>query len=32
MIFLVIPKHEPEITTDFPGKPEAPQTGLDSRF
>lgn len=26
----VIPKHEPEITTDFPGKPEAPQTGLDS--
>lgn len=26
----VIPKHEPEVTTDFPGKPEVPQTGLDS--
>lgn len=29
----VIPKHEPEpdeITTDSPGKPKAPQTGLDS--
>ena len=25
----VIPKHEPEVTTDFPGKPEVPQTGLD---
>ena len=29
----VIPKHEPEpgrITTDSPGRPGAPQTGLDS--